>query len=289
MDLSELLEKEQELRKRNQILSQTCAMVVSKVEKDVMNSHEILNKPVKLVTTESTISTAAENDDGPAQATMKPSDWTSKNDKINVQKVLTAKINVLQKEIDHSLQNLSEKETVIKELQGEIKLLQDQDKKNAKHLAATKINYEKSASTILDLKKSKMDLESRIQEMQKELDTAHRDRKNAVAEGNAKEARLNRAMQENEKLKNLLSKASSQVKETAGSYKSRFDSLFIENQRLVKQKSDLLLAFKKQMQLIEVLKKQKMHLESVGLLGFTEEEFIKLITSNVKESTQHIA
>jgi hypothetical protein len=267
MDLSQLLEKEQELRKRNQILSQTCASIVSKVEKDVLNSTEILNKPLKLVSAESIVSnasTAAENENGPVIPKLKPSDWNSKNDKVNVQKVLTAKINVLQKEIDNSLQNISEKETIIKELQQENKNLLDQEKKNTKILAATKINLEKSSSTILDLKKT-------------------RERKNAIADGNAKEARLNRALQENEKLKNLLAKASSQVKESSESYKSRFDSLFIENQRLIKQKSDLLLAYKKQGQLIDVLKKQKMHLESVGLLGFTEEEFVKLLSS--KEET----
>jgi hypothetical protein len=282
MDLSQLLEKEQELRKRNQILSQTCASVVSKVEKDVLNSTEILNKPLKLVSAESIVSiasTAAENENGPVIQKLKPSDWHSKNDKVNVQKVLTAKISVLQKEIDHSLLNLSDKETIIKELQQEIKNLQDQEKKNTKILTGTRINLEKSSSTILDLKKSKTELESRIQELQKEVDLANRERKNAIADGNAKEARLNRALQENEKLKNLLAKASSQVKESSESYKSRFDSLFIENQRLIKQKSDLLLAYKKQGQLIDVLKKQKMHLESVGLLGFTEEEFVKLLSS----------
>lgn len=286
MDLSQLLEKEQELRKRNQILSQTCASIVSKVEKDVLNSTEILNKPLKLVSAESIVSnasTAAENENGPVIPKLKPSDWNSKNDKVNVQKVLTAKINVLQKEIDNSLQNISEKETIIKELQQENKNLLDQEKKNTKILTATKINLEKSSSTILDLKKTKADLESRIQELQKEMDLANRERKNAIADGNAKEARLNRALQENEKLKNLLAKASSQVKESSESYKSRFDSLFIENQRLIKQKSDLLLAYKKQGQLIDVLKKQKMHLESVGLLGFTEEEFVKLLSS--KEET----
>lgn len=257
---------------------------MSRVEKDVLNSNEILNKPLKF-SSMSSVSTAAENEDGPAlqsKKVMEESEWTSKKEKNGIEainKVLNTKIMVLQKEIDSSLQIISEKESIIKELQSDIKNLQDQDKKTVKTLHSTRLNLEKSENTILDFKKIKMDLESRIQELQKELDLATKEKKNAVSEGNSKEIRLNRALNEIEKMKSLLAKASSQVKESQESYKSRFDALFIENQKLIKQKGDLLLGFKKQGQLIDVLKRQKMHLESVGLLGFTEEEFMKIISS----------
>ena len=50
-----------------------------------------------------------------------------------------------------------------------------------------------------------------------------------------------------------------------------------ENRKLEKQKSDLIQGFRKQARLIDVLKRQKMHLEAAKMLQFTEEEFVKAL------------
>ena len=47
--------------------------------------------------------------------------------------------------------------------------------------------------------------------------------------------------------------------------------------RAEKQKGDLLSAFKKQLRLINILKRQKIHIEAAKLLSFSEEEFNKVL------------
>jgi HAMP domain-containing protein len=97
--------------------------------------------------------------------------------------------------------------------------------------------------------------------------------------------RLNRALEEIEKLKSQLAKTQSSTRDTTDQDKKRVDAMQMEIKRLQKQKLELIQAFKKQLKLIDILKKQKMHLEAARMLQFSEEEFINALEWNSSNSS----
>jgi len=89
--------------------------------------------------------------------------------------------------------------------------------------------------------------------------------------------RLNRALEDAEKYKQLLSKYKEENKSSHQIHNKDLIVIKNENRILIKQKNELLAAFKKQLKLIDILKKQKIHLEAAHILNFTEKQFIKTL------------
>lgn len=73
----------------------------------------------------------------------------------------------------------------------------------------------------------------------------------------ANEMRLNRSLEEVEKLRTILHNHERNDKELRDLARKKEDKVNVVMKQLEKQKSELLLGFKKQMQLIDNLKKQK--------------------------------
>ena len=116
-----------------------------------------------------------------------------------------------------------------------------------------------------------------MQAMQREAASATREYKSRKAEQETKDAKLNRALEEIERLKAQLKSDELNFRETIEAFKQEKERLVSDNRRLVKHRGDIVNAFKKQMKLIDVLKRQKLHLEAAKMLSFTEEEFAKTL------------
>ncbi|XP_037766788.1 testis-expressed protein 9 isoform X3 [Chelonia mydas] len=132
-------------------------------------------------------------------------------------------------------------------------------------------------------------LKAKLRVMQEELDTIVREcskkelenlkriQKQASTSQSATEVRLNRALEEAERYKMELNKLKQSNKDIANQEHKKLEELKIANKRLEKQKGELMTGFKKQLKLIDILKRQKMHIEAAKMLSFTEEEFMKAL------------
>lgn len=101
--------------------------------------------------------------------------------------------------------------------------------------------------------------------------------KQASGTHSAAEVRLNRALEEVEKTKAQLNKLKQSSKDSTSQEHQKIENLQAENRKLERQKAELIMAFKKQLKLIDILKRQKMHFEAAKVLSFTEEEFMKAL------------
>lgn len=89
--------------------------------------------------------------------------------------------------------------------------------------------------------------------------------------------RVNRLQEEIDKLKIENKQQKLVVEDKNDDLKKQYEKVIQENRKLERQRNELLQAFKKQLKLIDVLKRQKTHLEAAKMLNFTEEEFVKAL------------
>jgi len=190
---------------------------------------------------------------------------------------LKAKVRVLQEELEKlsaektSIQNESEKRA------AKIKFIEEDRNRLQKSASTQQSAVVKQKQVIDDLKSKLTTAETQASTLKRQNEQLQRDVKAQQNNVGATEVRLNRALEEIEKLKSDVTKAKSSTKESQQEEKKRLDSLIAENRKLEKQKSDLIQGFRKQARLIDVLKRQKMHLEAAKMLQFTEEEFVKAL------------
>lgn len=117
-----------------------------------------------------------------------------------------------------------------------------------------------------NLERLRADLESTIQKaegltlektaFERQLENERRQRERDKSDARSVEFRYQRALEDIKRLRGQLDKS----RYDEGSVKRQLDAAKSENQRLERQKSELIVAFKKQMKLIDVLRRQKVKL-----------------------------
>lgn len=87
------------------------------------------------------------------------------------------------------------------------------------------------------------------------MDQAERDKRRQYQDGGQKDAKLNRALEELERARNQLRETRVTEQGKSETVRRDMEKLVDDNRRLEKQRNELMQAFKKQMRLIEVLKR----------------------------------
>lgn len=184
-----------------------------------------------------------------------------------------AKIRVLEQELEKLTSDYKETSRLLGEERKE-------HKKESEQLVVLQ-RRTKSQDTEIEKQRKRADFNARKLETadlelaatKKELEVALRARRSDRGDISTKDVRLNRALEELEKFKGLLNDKKQAEREKQADAKGEMEKLQKENHKLTKHKNELIAAFRKQTKLIDVLKRQKLHIEAARMLAFTEEEF----------------
>ncbi|XP_064645510.1 testis-expressed protein 9-like [Lineus longissimus] len=190
---------------------------------------------------------------------------------------LKAKLRVMQEEVDRLAHECGKKDEENSSLLVKLKDAEDERLRFSRTASQQQGQIEKYKK-LSEESKAKADLlENQLNSNKKDLESLKRSQKQQVSSQGATEVRLNRALEEVEKYKQQMTRFKSSTKDTSELDKRKIEQLLAENKRLDKQKNELMTGFKKQLKLIDILKRQKMHIEAAKMLQFSEEEFVKAL------------
>jgi len=184
----------------------------------------------------------------------------------NQNRLLQARINVLDTELQKQLEKNAKVNAMYLTTSEKLKQLEVSSLAHERQLTSLKIQNEKFKQTIEDQKTKMISLQNEKINSDKELTKIMREDKQKSSKVAQYETRLNRAVEEMEKMKSELQKTKKNQRDDLIKDGARNQDLLQENRHLARQVDDLKNCVKKQFKLIDVLKSQKMHLEAARSL-----------------------
>lgn len=190
-------------------------------------------------------------------------------------RILKAKLGVMHEQLGKLSHELGTKDESLREIQSKLKDTEEEKARLQRSNTAQQAQIQKHKKLMDEAKEKADSLDVQLTACKKELDSMKKSQKQQATSQGTLEVRLNRALEECEKYKAQLDKVRSGTKENVEAERRRLEELMVENKRLEKQKNELMNGYKKQLKLIDILKRKQMHIEAAKMLSFTEEEFVK--------------
>ena len=200
-------------------------------------------------------------------------------------RMLNIKIRGLETMLDKLNFEKSELSQERDQLEKEVKIVDDQRRRLDVTNRNLNTQLEKSRGELEDVRQKFNILEEDNSLLKKEVEEAKKESKKNLSKKSSSDIRLNRALEEAAKLRGQLQAAERDKKDATENGKKSIDELTLRTKFLEKQRNELLHGFKKQMELIDVLKRQKLHLEAAHVLKYTEEEFMQTLDWKPGQST----
>ncbi|XP_035229145.1 testis-expressed protein 9-like [Stegodyphus dumicola] len=191
--------------------------------------------------------------------------------------VLSAQVKNLKEEIAKLVQELVIKEDTILSLQERLKEVETSHTELQCKNALNEKNITKLQKTLEDKTKHCEIKSQELTSAKLEVENLTQRHKSISVANSNLEKKLTEKLACNEKLKKELNQCKENEKTQQECAQRKIEDLISENKNLQKQSTDLHNVIKKQMQLINNLKRQKMHSEAAIALKITEEEFMKAL------------
>eukprot|EP01112_Ceratiomyxa_fruticulosa_P016968 TRINITY_DN5203_c0_g1_i1.p1 TRINITY_DN5203_c0_g1~~TRINITY_DN5203_c0_g1_i1.p1 ORF type:complete len:384 (+),score=97.41 TRINITY_DN5203_c0_g1_i1:102-1253(+) len=190
---------------------------------------------------------------------------------------LKAKLHVLKEELEAAHNLIKEKDAMINESKSKANQSSDTQAKLQKQNQSLEQQLEKSRKGLEEAQKKATSLEQQLNSAKREIEQLSKSQKQTEQEKGQRDTRLNRALDDLERYKQALKEAQSSGKDQGDEIRKKLDKQIQENRKLQKRQQDLQTLFRKQMKLIDILKRQRVHMEAATLLHFTEDEFLKTL------------
>lgn len=225
--------------------------------------------PARAASPHRTASPAASRRPASGDASADPRDATIK--------FQNARILAMSEESERLAAQLSGQAGEAQQLRQELKQAQEECRRLQKTQSSGEQTHDKARKQATASEARVRELEEERAEMVKARDQLELQRRKSEQDASAKDVRLNRLAEECERYKTQLRDVSNQGRDKNASDRRETDKLTVEVRKLERQRTELVNAFKKQMKLIDVLKRQRAHVEAARVLSFTEEEFIRIL------------
>ncbi|KAH8340214.1 hypothetical protein KR067_013638 [Drosophila pandora] len=200
----------------------------------------------------------------------------------NYIKFLKAKVAILEEDhAQHSGELARQKEQLEMALEGQRKSenQRDQTACSNKHLSEQLVRSERACD---DLTRRQKERQQEFITQQRELEQLKRDAKVARQTNINLENRLSRAQEEAEVARKTLAQLREEHREQVEAHRKELKNRDSRIQTLKRHRAELLNAYKKQLYMIDNLKRQSSCMEQSAAIGFGEKEFNKVLEWNAK-------